>query len=262
MIEKRLIFHFFIPSDYETNPAIGMHYRCLEKYHKVFDAAEFFISSTEESAKYTEDVKAKLFSIFKCKDIRIKEVENDEFYESRTFKEQVIDRIAGFNGLIFFGHTKGVGDVNRFIDNMENILMWVYGLYFYSLEFMDEVMNKLVRGQMGMASIMYGSFCQTLDEKWTKAIYSGTFFWINAKSLADDIENGVIKVPRMANRFFDEEFPLVYNFNGCWGKLSSWDNNYTRQIDMYRYDIAEVTKMIGNYDNFIEGYNDIREKIL
>ena len=161
MIKKHLIFSFFIPNDYETNIAIKMHYACLWKYHDLFDSAEFFIASTDESKKYVDSVKLSLLNIFPCKDIRLKEIENDLFYESRVLKDYVIDKLDEFKEtMIFFGHTKGTNDVTRYGGPGEGnrFLKWIYGLYFYSLEFIDEAERKLFTAYHGRFHTFFGSF--------------------------------------------------------------------------------------------------------
>lgn len=255
-MKKTLVFHFFIPDDYETNIAIKIHYACLEKYCGVFDVAEFFIASTEYSRRYIDDVKARLLRIFKCKDIRFAEVENSEFYEAKTFKEQIIDRLEQLNSLVFFGHTKGTIDVNG-KSRIQNILMWIYGMYFYNLEFIAEAEIKLIKGYQCNLSRIFGAFCQSIDRP-DKAYYAGTFYWLNAPSVYNDVKSGKIYVPKLSSRFYGENFPFVYCLeNGVESRMS----RYTGFVNLHECNMEDVIREYGDYDCFMEGYNEIIEKI-
>ena len=268
MIKKHLIFHFFIPDDYETNIAIKMHFACLWKYSEVFDSAEFFISSSSESAKYINSVKLTLLNVFTCKDIRFKEVENDYFYEARTLKENLIDKLDDFEEtMVFFGHTKGVRDVTMFPTTQENFLKWIYGLYFYSLEYAEEAENKLFTFFHGRSYTFFGSFT-TIRPTDGHCYLAGTFYWTNPMTLKKDIDSGEAKLGKMNDRAYAEDLPGIYERKVVDGfvlcktgghicRESKW-----AEFDFYEGDFDEIIQRYGNYEEFMEGYNEVKKEIV
>lgn len=264
MVKKHLIFSFFIPDDYETNIAIRMHYACLLKYSYLFDSAEFFIASTEGSKKYVNSVKLSLVNIFPCKDIRIKEIENDLFYESRVLKDYVIDRLDEFKEtMIFFGHTKGTNDVTRYGGAGEDghFLKWIYGLYFYSLEFIGEAERKLFTIFHGRHHTFFGSF-PTIDES-DRCFLAGDFYWINPMALKKDIETGEVKISEMWDRAYAEDLPTIYErklINGYVICKSGGHNCIESKIwefDFYDGNFDDIIMHYGDYDLFMDGYNKL-----
>ena len=264
MIKKHLIFSFFIPNDYETNEAIKMHYACLWKYHHLFDSAEFFIRSTEESSVYVDSVKMTLTNIFKCKDLRLKEIENDCFNESRVVKDYLVDRLDQFEDtMVFVGHTKGTNDVARYggTGAGESFLKWIYGLYFYSLEFIEEAEKKLFTVFHGRYHTFFGSFPTTIDD--SKCFLSGNFYWVNPMALNYDIKTGEIAIPNMWNRMYAEDLPTLYKriiVNGAVICKTGGHNCIESKLweyDFYDGDFDDIIKHYGEYEMFMDGYNKI-----
>ena len=264
MIKKHLIFHFFVPEDYETNIAIRMHYACLWKYHEIFDKAEFFISSTENSKKYVSLVKKSLINIFDCDDIRIKEIENDEFCEGRTLNDYVINRLGDFKDeIVFFGHTKGVTKVEG--DDYERFLKWIFALYYFSFEFMEECEKKLIYAYMGRFRAFFGPM---MSENGKYAIYPGTFYWLNPMEIKNDLDNGDIKIPKLSNRAFAEGFPSIYPYvitNGrADGKVDGHNGIVSNfyDFDFYHGNFDEIIAHYGDYETFMDEYNNSFRQIL
>jgi len=268
MIKKHLVFHFFIPDDYETNIAIKVHYGCLAKYCNVFDSAEFFIASTDMSKKYINDVKCNIINVFKCKDIRFKEIENDPFFEARTFKENVIDKIDEMEEtMVFFGHTKGVRDVVMFQNNREFFLKWIYALYFYSLEFVREAEIKLFTIFHGRPYVFWGSLPLVYTDE-TNCILAGTFYWTNPMTLSKDIKNGEVELKRFNDRAFAEELPSIYKrtFNRGYVMCKTGGHNCVEgKWDEFEFfgdgNFDDVVRHYGEYDKFMEGYNELIRQI-
>lgn len=268
MIKKHLIFHFFIPDDYETNVAIKMHYACLWKYSNVFDSAEFFISSTEESKIYIGSVKQSLINVFQCKDIRFKEVENDPYFEARTFKENVLYRIEEYEEtMVFFGHTKGVRDVVMFEESKEFFLKWIYALYFYSLEFVKEAELKLFTIFHGRKYTFFGSLPLVYTDG-TNCIFAGAFYWTNPMTLRKDIKSGEVIPKSFNDRAFAEEFPSIYKrtFNNGFVMCKTGGHNCIEgNWDDFEFfgdgNFDDIAMHFGEYDKFIEGYNELINEI-
>ena len=127
------------------------------------------------------------------------------------------------NELIFFAHNKGVSNVGTYDERQ--IYAWVCGMYYYSLNFKEEVDYKLV----GRKFFSFGSFLTKNDEpeKCNKYgwYYIGTFFWINCVKLRNYMSIHGINLPEMADRYYDEEFlgNIIDTFpsimSGCHGDL-------------------------------------------
>lgn len=268
MLKKHLIFHFFIPDDYETNIAIRMHYACLHKYSGLFDSAEVVISYTKDSEKYIKSVQFSLLNVLKIRDVRMIVKENDLFCEAQTLNEYFCNNIQYFNNtLVFFAHTKGVTNVNSscyYEYGIERFLMWIYALYFYSLEFIDEVENMLIFAHLGRIRAIYGPM-QT--KSGDGVFYPGAFYWLNPMTIKNDINSGEISLPLFDNRVFAERFPLMYKYvetpkyrmgksDGHNGVISN-DGDF----DHYYGDFDEIIKYYGEYDLYMKGYNEMLKQI-
>ena len=59
--------------------------------------------------------------------------------------------------LVFFGHNKGITNIKKY--GKDNIMYWIAGMYFFSLNYMDEVVDKLI----GRPSFSYGSMLTKND---------------------------------------------------------------------------------------------------
>lgn len=267
MIEKLLVFHFFVPDDYETNLAIKMHLECLRRYASVFDRAEFYISTRSGNETLLTKAKKEIFSLYQWNDIKIKVVEADDFCEARTFKENVVDKIDKFNDtLIFFGHTKGTTNVVNFSDNAEHFLKWIHALYFYSLEFVYEVEKKLLCAFQGRFRSLFGPMMEVNDNG--HAGYPGAFYWLNPMAISNDRARGYVKIDKLADRIFVEAFPSIYKYyeiNGMpMGRADGHNCIYSRsgQFNMYRCNFDEVVNYFGESEKFFAQHNEIMAKIL
>ena len=177
MLSRRLVFHFYVPQDYETNIAIKFHKECLKRYANVFDKAVFYVSVDEATKKYSQDVKEFILNLKEWEDVRIRVIQNDMLREARTFKTEIIDKLDTFNDeIIFFGHTKGASNVANFPDHAEHFLKWIHSLYFYSLEFMPEVEKKLLSAYQGRWRSLFGPLMSICADG--HPVYPGAFFWI------------------------------------------------------------------------------------
>lgn len=213
MLGRRLIFYFYITPGYKTNPAYSMHFACLKKYSGVFDSAKFFLSVDDLSNKeLIFEVASKIVSCGFVENTDFFVVENSPYRESAIFKEELADKLDTLSGLTFFGHTKGVSNVLNPDYNVDSILKWIFGCYYLSLEFMDEVHNQMQIYQPFDQRMFYGSFLRNVlpeNGGGTKygPEYEGTFFWVNCQRLYDYLKENDIPLPRNFGRFYSERFP-------------------------------------------------------
>lgn len=266
MIEKLLVFNFFVPDDYETNLAIKMHLECLKRYAHVFDRVEFYLSTRSDDKSLMLRAKKDIFSLYQWKDIKMKVLDNNDFCEASTFKENIIDKIDKFNNtLIFFGHTKGTTNVVNFSYCAEHFLKWVHALYFYSLEFVDEMEKRLLYAFHGRQCSLFGPLMSICDDG--HPVYPGAFYWLNPMAVTNDLRSGEIKIGKLADRIYAEAFPgnyKTYEISGFqMSKVNGHNCIYSRgeQFDMYSCNFDDVVRYFGDYESFFAQYNEIMEKI-
>ena len=130
LVKRRLVYHFFISDDYETNEIYKIHFACLEYFAKIFDEAVFIITSNNENVPYL-DVESKLLKIFKNTRITIEIKTNTALCEAETFYNEVVKKEESV--LTFFFHTKGITNIKDC--SKENIISWILMIYYYSLNF-------------------------------------------------------------------------------------------------------------------------------
>ena len=268
MINKKLVFHIFLYDDnvnYFNNVAYKMHMLCLKHYSHIFDTACFNISVENENRE-EQIIKIKK-DIVECgfKNIEIIVTKNDYLCEVNTFKHFVLDNLGKSNDLVFFGHTKGIINVIDGINYPENILHWIFTMYYFNLEdiCVEYMQKSLIQSFGGSKNTFYGGLRTFLDEI-NSSFYPGTFYWINQMKLYEDNLNGVVRIPNIYNRNFCEELPIIYaNKNNKFNGLSSFNEI---GIDEWLYndnDWESLSNKIsfGNNAKYLQLYNELRNKI-
>ena len=179
-MNRKLVFSFYINDNFhdEINE---IHFKCLNHFKEAFDLADIsFIVDEEYNKEYLREAQDRFLSIFLGKNISFSIVPNNEFRESKVFYDKIATRLKD-EDLVFFGHNKGVTNVLKY--DRQEIYIWVTGMYYFSLNFMDDVESRLLNEKY----YCYGSFLSKNDEpeKCNKNgwYYVGTFFWINGKKL-------------------------------------------------------------------------------
>lgn len=262
MVEKTLIFHFYIPKEYKENIAVRMHLECLKRYSHIFDHALFVLSVNDDSRHLVNEVEKDIIDCGFDKDLHFKVRDNDGYYEARTFKEEIVDHLGDLDGLVFFAHSKGISNVVDFPERTENIMKWVYGMYYYSFEFMYEVEKKMIGTFFGRFTSLFGPFLQkcTWDTRGG-AHFPGTFYWLNPAAICNDLKNNEIELPHFADRVYAERFPNIYPFNDGKGKVSSHMYRWINEYDFYRSSIDALVNYFGDAEEYFKNYNEIMEKI-
>lgn len=205
-MKKKLVFNFYVFPNWlegEVGKINKIHIGCLQEYAHIFDEIVFVVTMDDtDNIELINDVKEKIIKLFTKGQITIRIEKNSKLREAVTFYKEVAERL-GKDDLVFFAHNKGITNINK--DNKESIYYWIYGLYFYSLNFMDDVERVLI----GDNGISYGAFpCQcNLNEcikyKW---MYSGNFYWLNSKKVKNYMSNINMILPPLDNRMYGEQF--------------------------------------------------------
>ena len=203
MIVKNLVFSFYTFKGFMENEAIRLHLKCLKRYSHIFNNALFVISIKDTSDIGT--IKETEKAIIDCgfRHIKFTVSQNDYYCEGKAFKEEIIDKIDSFEGLTFFGHTKGVTNVENPKMGKVSILKWIAGMYYLNLNFIDEVERMLIKE---FTCAMYGAYkvidkgIENANNRW----YAGTFYWINTNRLSNNMRQRGRKFPKLHDRGYAE----------------------------------------------------------
>ena len=258
-MEKKLIFSFFVSEDTYGSKINDIHFNCLSRYRDVFDCADItlIVNSREDNCMdFAYDAETRFLRIFRGKNINFSIIDNNEFRESRVFYDKVATQL-GNNELVFFAHNKGVSNVSKYDERQ--IYAWVCGMYYYSLNFMQEVNYQLVERKF----FSYGSFLTKNDEpeRYNKYgwYYVGTFFWINCKKLYQYMTMHGIPVPVLADRYYDEEF--LGNIINTWPMImtGSHEDKYLRNCCNFYEEATEYLRLLSYSDSeaFDKFYHDM-----
>lgn len=255
-MKRTLIFHFYIQDDFETNITYKMHFECLKRYSNVFDKAIFHLTGNETHFKEVEHALCSM----NFKDISFKIRPNDEFCEVSTFKEEIYDKNFTNEGAVYFMHNKGVTDINKAENYLDNILHWIWALYFYSLEsdFVYEMEMKLFKVFDGRERCFFGPLLTAVRDT-NFGFYAGTAYWLNCKKINNLIKTNEVKIPEIANRMFCEQFPECFNYNLLSSHLES--SLYNDVVWYYDADWNFIAEYYGEKERFHNSFNEIIEKI-
>lgn len=203
MVKKRFVFHFYLNEGWDRNYANDLHFKCLSRYSHIFDEAKIVISVDPENERFVNDVKKRFVECINCGSLEFKVQGNDSYYEGGTFKREVVDHLADLDGLLFFGHNKGVACLSTHGEYDEDSLaVWICAMYFYNLEFVDEVEKKLcvdtVRSVYGTL-LFHGDWFNNASHMF----YSGTFYWLSPGRVLKWAQH----IPQIYDREYAEFFP-------------------------------------------------------
>lgn len=255
-MNRKLVFSFYVNENYQDE-INNIHFRCIEHFKDCFDNADISFIVDEGYKEYLFDAESRFLKIFRGKDISFSVLKNNEFRESKVFYDKIATRLKD-EELVFFAHNKGISNV--FKHDRTQIYQWVMAMYYFSLNYPEEMQQRLVNEKY----YCYGSFLTKNDEPehcnkygW---YYIGTFFWLNGKKLYQYMVNNEIELPVMGDRFYDEEF--LGNILQTWPLVmtASRRNKYLVNCgDFYSY-ASEYVKMA--YEEDIEGFNDFYKRIV
>lgn len=224
-ITKRLVYHFYAGRGCLDNVANICHFRCLKYYSEVFDEAIIVIVCDDNLVEDANEIKKKFIDILNTPNITFKIRQNNPYYEAGTFYDEIVDNPTPYGGLTFFGHNKGVSNVFDEDKSKTAILSWICALYYYGLNFTDEVEKELCSKP---SSIFYGpylmqdSYIANKYHLW----YAGTFYWVNSERLKRNRT-----IPVMCDREYAEWLPGEI---GGIGTATSHGLIYLPDSDLYR----------------------------
>ena len=262
-IKKTLVFYFYTFPQFFGNKAIRIHLYYINKYSHLFDDAVFVISSDKYDENLVKETKIAILENLHSRNATFKWVENDGLCESMAFKTEILDKLEQIDGLVFFGHTKGVTNFKKYPE--ESIKLWISGLWYYNLEHIDDVVDKLVYNS---CNAFYGAFLhddskRNMQDNFNanKTWYCGTFYWINTVQLHNILkERNDPFDTKCGFRHFAEMFPG----NICKrDRLKSYLGKYveTGTFNTYIGNLVDYTKNFGDVGEFSKEFCDMQKKL-
>jgi len=167
----------------------------LQKYVNVFSIIDIYLCIDDiHNIDLIEKHKSFIQETLNC-EINFFIEQNDQYYrEGNIYINYVINKLdeyAKTDDLIFFAHTKGLTNEKN-LNNLENTKQWVSLMYYMNLEYLYEVIGKLLDTSRDDFKdyICYGAIYNihhnTTITKYTW-MYIGSFHWINPKRLINFI---------------------------------------------------------------------------
>lgn len=279
--KKRMIFHFYIDENWYDSITNRIHLECLKRYAPIFDEVIFVLSLNDKNNfELIRSVELELLSYNFTPNISFKIVENTYLREAKTFYDLIASDLDGYDGLTFFAHGKGITNLKNY--EIENVLIWITALYFYSLEFPEDVVHSLTDGR----ELSYGPLLNIIipeeievteegvenKKKFVNRInvflgkhkyaYTGTFFWINGKCINEFMKKNDIELPVLSDRWYAENFcSNIFNVDFAYSYKGGMCKNYLQEG-------AEIMSLVcnscGDRESIVwyeEFKNNIKEKI-
>lgn len=206
-MKKRLLFHLYAGNEWIANEAIRIHLSCIKHYCSIFDDVVIVVAMDDENEHLLPEIKNTIVNVVDVPSLTIKVVKNTPLREAKTFYDEAVN--DNYNGLTFFAHSKGASNIANSRYNCSYIIDWILGLYWLSLNFVDEAEQCLLCSTQNMNSPFFGSFaCIERDGNlFERAAYSGAFYWVNMGYVKNEMSINGFDFPVMSTRMFAEEFP-------------------------------------------------------
>lgn len=265
MNTKRLVYHFYLSNDYCDNVANKVHFECLKYYASIFDEIVIVFACDDNLDSDLKEKASKYFlDILGCNGrITFKYVPNDIMREAQTFYDEIVTKMDILDGITFFAHNKGYSNVMDNSINTQSILEWIIGMYFMSLDDIDDVSKCLIDYPV---PLFYGSYLMKDDAISNKyhAYYAGTFFWIHTMKAYNIVtyKKGM-KMPVLYDRRYAELFPgnigeRTENAYELYGPT----DEYLFNVDMYNKSYTATEFLLSQKPGLLEKYNKLKDEIL
>lgn len=212
-MKRKLYFYIWASPDFERNIAVLTHKACLKRYIGVFDEINFIAAVDDYPSIDGDLLKAIAFIKDVCGDreYNLTMVKNDpNTGEFHPFCQTILPLIAkGDDEMVFYGHIKGISDVNMPFRNAYSVLRWSISMYYYSLEHIADAEEKLKNGYSAYGSLLtHFEINPGVALQNHNKFYLGTFYWINPRYAHDNLYYN--SVPNeFKTRFLSENFPML-----------------------------------------------------
>ena len=275
-----MIYSFYIGDNECNNEIYELHYNMIHQISSVFDKITIIICHNGNiNDDVVKRIKFKFISILDCNNISfIYEHNIQKYREGIIYKKYIIDKLGDYNDyLTFFAHSKGITNIDG-LNNIDNLKMWIFGLYYLNFRWINEVIRKLntyaLQGDyFSYGGIYFKDYRHNNIHDW---FYSGSFQWLNTYKINKYINENNIdinsfvcdedeRLKRCAELFigsiYDESHAAFHN-----------DEHYNKQTNLYNmhgWDVSykNINEMIINYlkifewDEFINNFNNLHIEI-
>lgn len=256
-MKKTLVYYNFVSNN---KTLTELHFSLLREYAYIFDEVRFCISIDDTEDKDTiQSIEEKILDIFSVRSIPVifYVIKNDKtLCEAPFFYNEITKKLNEYE-LVFYAHGKGMQTGN----NEESIRHWITSMYYYCLNFMDEVEEKLVKksAYYSYGHFLFNKFSHFFNEAHFRNVYCGTFCWINAKKLCDYMEDQSILLPKPSDRYFSENFLSLITPDG----FSSHDNKMIEDsdvaMDLYRNNFEVINNLYPNDKDYLNFFKKINK---
>lgn len=260
-MKKKLVYFIYAKTPYPE--VYKIHYQCLKLYSNVFDEMQFIIAVDNDDNEAFEYYKNKLFETVSfegdTRPIEFIQIKNDpENREYEEFKTYVIEQVPKLTDTyLFYAHGKGMSQFD--INFGEDVYKWIYGMYYFNLEVIEDAEEKLNSGYDA-----YGAMPLNLGAgDW---LFSGTFIWFNCNNFNKSFSQEVIErcIKRYQKRFVSERF---IQYITTMDKVSYYGKDFQHRpliyIDDYKFIDRHILYIYGkkNYFNFYKWYLDKKSNL-
>lgn len=261
-MNKILYFYFWVSTDFDDNIAVKTHGYCLKKYIGVFDECNFIVALDNMlDMKSIKKAIAWIDSVVCGKKYNVRFTKNTELRESVIVLEDFLPKmITNQDEIIFMAHMKGITNVNQHFRNKISVLRWIISMYWYSLEYTDDINNFASSNKY----VMYGPLLTNFSSRERygnlghNKMYIGGFYWLKPK---DFLKNCLYdeKIPQnRIGRFLGENLTMCLNDE----TLLSHNNICTvgEKYDLYKdYNKKwlELLSELGDGDNVFNFQNKV-----
>lgn len=251
-MKKQLFFYLYSTKDTlycETNK---IHFKCLEYFKNTFDEATIGIAVDDLTDKtLIKDTEKIFFDIFSDTVERLNFIimKNDpQLCEAAFFYNEIALKLNDLD-LVFFGHGKGITNLNREDINVEGLKHWIVGMYYASLFTLDENINNIT-----IKSFLFSGPFLHVSEDFMG--YEGSFYWLNGKRIHTYCTTINKELPKLCGRFYAERFPESIIKRNLDNILMASSNNYyiNDYLNFYTHGV-DACNMLGYInDNFKKIY--------
>lgn len=223
---KKLLFYYcYIPTDFyaltrSVKFVYNMHFKLLREYANIFDKVHIhFGIDNPDDTELLEQWKNIFEKIFEKDKLNFFIHKNNKVSrDTGIYRDYLIkDLILYKDYLVFFAHSKGVGNVSvdyhlKLRDKFD-IYEWIIALYYFNLHNFDKI-EKILEEKISYGSMFLNLMNLDLPKGTYRRniygwIYSGSFQWININALLNFIKLNNINLDRLPNinqRYFSEDF--------------------------------------------------------
>ena len=272
-MKKTLVYHIYLCDDIDTNKAYKINMECLKYFIHIFDKVIFVnvmddlddMALRKKGLDFITEIgyKGETNIVFK---------KNTDIGETATVRDFVFNDEKQNDSIIFFGHTKGIGNFRKNSDNDFNkfsMAMWIMVLYFYNFNFIKEVEDNFV-GRDTHIRLFYGTLLMIYKDRKVVSIpkyhYSGSFYWVNKPFIK---KLGLPNDYPYSSRYDAEFLPGYYGAEDKYCSMFGSHNEKRLVLDellgafycMSEKTWGDLLEIIGEKDSFLKFKETIEKKV-